>query len=82
MTSPIEHSLMVLSSVLEKKHNDIELASYAARIASQCHVAGFPGKNGFTAKHPCNKEIEKITDKLDKKYKVWAYREGVDQEEE
>ncbi len=88
MASPIEHFLVILSSVISEKHKDEDLAYYAKRVASECSSAGFPGKNGFGPKDPHNKEIRKITGELDKKYKVFWYKEDeegnrwIDQKEE
>ena len=69
MTSPIEHFLVTLSSAIEKKHGDSDLAHYAKRVAQECSGAGFPGKDGFTIENPNNKEIENITDELEKNIK-------------
>ena len=71
MTSPIEHSLVVISSVVEDKHNDPELAGYLKRVASNCTKAGFPDKDGFSHLHPNNKEIEKITKEVNEKYQTF-----------
>ena len=61
MASPIEHFLVILSDAIEKKHEDMDLARYAKRVAQECSGAGFPGKDGFTGDDPNNKKIAKIT---------------------
>ena len=76
MASPIEHFLVMLSTAITKKHNDEDLAFYAKRVAQECSGAGFPGKDGFTAYDPNNKKIGKITDELDKKYKLFRYEKN------
>jgi|ETNmetMinimDraft_20_1059909.scaffolds.fasta_scaffold32793_2 hypothetical protein len=88
MASPIEHFLVILSGAIEKKHEDMDLVHYAKRVAQECSGAGFHGKDGFGPKDPHNKKISKITDELDKKYKIFRYREDdkgnrwIDQKEE
>ena len=67
MTSPIEHFLVTLSSAIEKKHSDSDLAHYAKKVAQECSNAGFPGKDGFTMEYPNNKKIKNITEELEKK---------------
>tara|TARA_Y100000294_G_C8418550_1_gene281826 strand:+ start:405 stop:665 length:261 start_codon:yes stop_codon:yes gene_type:complete len=73
MASPIEHFLVILSDAIEKKHEDMDLARYAKRVAQECSGAGFPGKDGFTGDDPNNKKIAKITLELNKKYKLFPY---------
>ena len=74
MTSPIEHSIIVLSSIVSKKHKDDELAGLITKIASNCHLSGFLGDKGFSIEDPNNKEIEKITKELYEKYDVDLYK--------
>ena len=71
MASPIEHALVVISSVIENKNDDSSLAHYIRRLAQTCTDAGFPGKDGFTMEHPSNKEIEKITKEVNEKYQTF-----------
>ena len=76
MASPIEHFLVMLSSAIVKKHNDDDLGRFAKRVASECSSAGFPEENGFTLDHPNNKSIRKITREMDKKYKLFWYKDN------
>ena len=69
MASPIEHFLVTLSSAIEKKHGDLDLAHYAKRVAQECSGAGFPGKDGFTGEDSSNKKISNIADELNKSIK-------------
>ena len=69
MASPIEHFLVTLSSAIEKKHGDLDLARYAKKVAQECSNAGFPGKDGFTSEDANNKKITNITDELNKSIK-------------
>tara|TARA_B100001964_G_C13752195_1_gene387987 strand:+ start:252 stop:482 length:231 start_codon:yes stop_codon:yes gene_type:complete len=73
MASPIEHFLVILSDAIEKKHEDMDLAHYARKVAQECEHAGFPSKNGFTGEDPNNKRIAKITIELNKKYKLFPF---------
>ena len=63
-----------MSSIVSKKHKDDELAGLITKIASNCHLAGFPGDKGFSIEDPNNKEIEKITKELYEKYDVDLYK--------
>ena len=74
MASPSEHFLVILSGAIEKKYEDMDLAHYAKRVAQECSGAGFPGTDGFTMSDPNNKKITKITDELDKEYKIFRYK--------
>ena len=66
MASFIEHALVVVSSKIEKKYNDIELSSLIKKLAQTCNNAGFPGEDGFTENDSSNKEIAKITKLIEK----------------
>jgi len=73
MASYIEHFLVILSDAIRKKHGDEDLARYARRVAQECEHAGFPGKYGFSGEDPNNKKISKITEELNKKYKLFPF---------
>ena len=67
---PIEHAVVSISRIIKNKHNDDKLADEIRAIASNCHDAGISGENGFSADHPQNKAITKITNKWRKDYKI------------
>ncbi len=66
MASNIEHSLVVLSSVIKKKYNDDNLYNIIRKLASICTDAGFPGEDGFRSDHKSNKVIAQITKEIEK----------------
>ena len=66
MASNIEHSLVVLSSVIKRKYNDDNLYNIIRKLASTCTDAGFPGEDGFGGNHKSNKVIAEITKEIEK----------------
>ncbi len=67
---PIEYALLSISTIVKKKYNDDKLCDEIRTIASNCRDAGISGENGFSADHPQNKAITKITNKWRKDYKI------------
>ena len=66
MASYIEHSLVVLSSVIKRKYNDDNLYNIIRKLASTYTDAGFPGEDGFGGNHKSNKVIAEITKEIEK----------------
>tara|TARA_X000000950_G_scaffold1022_1_gene1132 strand:- start:896 stop:1099 length:204 start_codon:yes stop_codon:yes gene_type:complete len=66
MASYIEHSLVVLSSVIKRKYNDDNLYNIIRKLASSCTDAGFPEEDGFGGNHKSNKVIAEITKEIEK----------------
>ena len=66
MASYIEHSLVVLSSVIKRKYNDDNLYNIIRKLASTYTDAGFPGEDGFGSNHKSNKIIDEITKEIEK----------------
>ena len=58
-----------MTSAIEKKHGDLDLARYAKRVAQECSGVGFPGKDRFTSEDANNIKISNITDELNKTIK-------------
>lgn len=69
MASHIEHSFIVLASIIKKKYNDNELCNIIKKLGSTCTDAGFPGRDGFSSSHKSNKAVAKITKEIEKFYK-------------
>ena len=67
---PIEYAVFSISTIVKKKYNDDKLADEIRAVASNCNNAGISGDNGFSADHPQNKAITKITNKWRKDYKI------------
>lgn len=66
MASNIEHSLVILSSLIKRKYNDDTICNIVRKLASACTDAGFPGVDGFGSNHKSNKVIAEITKEIEK----------------